>query len=163
MTKVRPLFALSYRGSEISHYWSCSVLIRLTNQMWLSCDWSYFGIFHLLIWVTYMPEVTRKHNTKMTFVIFKNTVLYLKYVIWLVEIMTHMQIQNSYKVHLNTISNGELSDPLSDSVNRGLTLVRFDISINLNCLCCSTIGRDTWYFRYDSLCVPSSLFSMPLC
>ena len=35
-----------------------------------------------------------------------------------------MQRQSSYKVHMNTISNGELSDPLCDSVNRGLTLVR---------------------------------------
>ena len=35
-----------------------------------------------------------------------------------------MQSQSSYKVHMNTISNGELSDPLCDSVNRGLTLVR---------------------------------------
>ena len=35
-----------------------------------------------------------------------------------------MQRQSSYKVHWNTISNGELSDPLSNSVNRGLTLVR---------------------------------------
>ena len=35
-----------------------------------------------------------------------------------------MQIQSSYKVHLNTISNGELSDPVCDSVNRGRTLVR---------------------------------------
>ena len=35
-----------------------------------------------------------------------------------------MQRQSSYKVHLNTISNGELSDPLCDSVTRGLTLVR---------------------------------------
>ena len=35
-----------------------------------------------------------------------------------------MQTQSSYKVHLNTICNGELSDPLCDSVNRGLTLVR---------------------------------------
>ena len=32
-----------------------------------------------------------------------------------------MQRQSSYKVHMNTISNGELSDPLCDSVNRGLT------------------------------------------
>ena len=32
-----------------------------------------------------------------------------------------MQIQNSYKVHLN---NGELSDPLLDRKNRGLTLLR---------------------------------------
>ena len=36
----------------------------------------------------------------------------------------NMQIQSSCKVHLNTISNKELSDPLWDSVNRGLTLVR---------------------------------------
>ena len=35
-----------------------------------------------------------------------------------------MQRQSSYKVHMNTISNGELSDPLCDRVNRGLTLVR---------------------------------------
>ena len=35
-----------------------------------------------------------------------------------------MQRQSSYKVHLNTASNGELSDPLCDSANRGLTLVR---------------------------------------
>ena len=35
-----------------------------------------------------------------------------------------MQRQSSYKVHLNMIFNGELSDPLCDSVNRGLTLVR---------------------------------------
>ena len=35
-----------------------------------------------------------------------------------------MQRQSSYKVHMNTITNGELSDPLCDSVMRGLTLVR---------------------------------------
>ena len=40
-----------------------------------------------------------------------------------------MQRQSSYKVHMNTISNGELSDPLCDSVNRGLTLVRLYIYV----------------------------------
>ena len=35
-----------------------------------------------------------------------------------------MQRQSSYKVYLNMISNGELPDPLCDSVNRGLTLDR---------------------------------------
>ena len=39
-----------------------------------------------------------------------------------------MQTQSSYKVHLNTICNGELSDPLCDSVHRGLTLVRLLLS-----------------------------------
>ena len=31
------------------------------------------------------------------------------------------KLQSLYKVHLNMISNGELLDPLCDSVNRGLT------------------------------------------
>ena len=34
------------------------------------------------------------------------------------------KLQNLYKVHLSMFSNGELSDPLSDSANRGLNLVR---------------------------------------
>ena len=34
------------------------------------------------------------------------------------------KLQSQYKFHLNMIRNGELSDPLCDSVNRGLTLVR---------------------------------------
>ena len=33
-----------------------------------------------------------------------------------------MQRQSSYKVHLNTICNGELSDPLCDSGNRDTAL-----------------------------------------
>ena len=79
-----------------------------------------------------MPEVTRKHNNKTTYIITA-----FKYATWLVEIM--MQYAN-YKVHLNTISNGELSDPICDRVNRGLTLVRlifdcflcFDCSLSVN-------------------------------
>ena len=31
---------------------------------------------------------------------------------------------HTYKVHLNTIGNGKLSDPLYNSVNGGMTLVR---------------------------------------
>ena len=42
-----------------------------------------------------------------------------------------MQIQSSYKVHLNTIRNGELSDPLCDSVNRGLTLARLELPLQI--------------------------------
>ena len=45
-----------------------------------------------------------------------------------------MQRQSSYKVHMNTISNGELSDPLCDSVNRGLTLVRLVFILEWNSL-----------------------------
>ena len=46
-----------------------------------------------------------------------------------------MQGQSSYKIHLNTMCNGELSDPLCDSVNRDMTLVRlvtFQPLIDLN-------------------------------
>ena len=57
------------------HYWSCSVLIILTNQSLLLFDWKYFGSFDLLIWVDYMPEVSRKCNNKTTFIIFKNFAL----------------------------------------------------------------------------------------
>ena len=41
-----------------------------------------------------------------------------------------MQIQSSYKVHLNTISNWELSDPICDSVDKGLTLVRLEVHVH---------------------------------
>ena len=34
------------------------------------------------------------------------------------------KLQSSYKVYVNTISNGELSDFLCDSVNRGLNWYR---------------------------------------
>ena len=42
-----------------------------------------------------------------------------------------MQRQGLYKFHLNTISNGEFSDPVCDSVNRGLTLIRLDTVVIL--------------------------------
>ena len=39
-----------------------------------------------------------------------------------------MQYANTIiKVHLNNISNGELTDPLCDNVKRGLTLVRLGL------------------------------------
>ena len=59
-----------------------------------------------------------------------NTALHLKYAIRLVQIM--MQ-QSAYKVHLNTISNAELSDLLCDGVNTGLTLVRLDTHNESKC------------------------------
>ena len=40
-----------------------------------------------------------------------------------------MQRQSSHKVYLNTISNGESLEPLCDTVNRGLTLVRLRIAV----------------------------------
>ena len=65
-----------------------------------------------------MPEVTRKRRNKTIFVIFTNRALIGR---------NHdaiCKLQSSYKVHLNTISNRKLSDPLCDSVNKGLTIVR---------------------------------------
>ena len=44
---------------------------------------------------------------------------------------THVPIsklQSFYKVHLNMISNGELSDPLCDSVNRDFGQIVFSSS-----------------------------------
>ena len=54
-----------------------------------------------------------------------------------------MQIQSSYKVHLNTISCGELSDPLCNNVNRGLTLV-WSVSFN-------TVFKLSSLFEVESL------------
>ena len=60
----------------------------------------------------------------------------------------------NYKVHLNTISNGELSDPLCDSVNRGLTLVRLQQFLppvgNLRYICW---GSDINYHSEKSIVV----------
>ena len=119
LTKVRPLFTLLHRGSDNS-----PLLIVFSAKyidqsnltfMRLKVFWKHLP-FDLLISVDYTPEVIRKHNNKTTG--FK-----MCYLIW----RNHdaiCKLQSSYKVHKNTISNGELSDPLSDRVNRGLTLVR---------------------------------------
>ena len=101
------------------YYWSCSVLIILTNQSLLLFDSKYCGSFDLLIWVDYMSEVARKLNNKTTFII---KITELHYLIGR-NIDTICKLQSSYKVQLNTISNVELSDPICDSVNRVLTLV----------------------------------------
>ena len=105
------------------YYWSCSVLIILTNQSLLLFDSKYCGSFDLLIWVDYMSEVARKLNNKTTFII---KITELHYLIGR-NIDTICKLQSSYKVQLNTISNVELSDPLCESVNRGLTLVNLCI------------------------------------
>ena len=49
-----------------------------------------------------------------------------------------MRRQSSYKVHLNTICNVELSDPLCDRIKRGLTLVRlsYDKQYNMKYTSC---------------------------
>ena len=76
-----------------------------------------------------MSEVTRNRK----FHHLQNYTLKLRYLIGLNHDAIS-KIQSLYKIHLNTISNGELSDPLchsvnkmSDplchSVNRGMTLV----------------------------------------
>ena len=51
-----------------------------------------------------------------------------------------MQLHASYQVHLNMISNGELSDPLCDIVKRGLTLVRLRFGVIINQLQSSFYG-----------------------
>ena len=98
----------------------------MTNQLWLLCVWGYFESFDLLIWVDYMPKVIRKRN--FHHLQKQCTAFSISYLIG----RNHdaiCKLQSSYKVHLNTISNGELSDPLCNSVNRGLTLFRLAICI----------------------------------
>ena len=88
LTKFRPLLTLSHRGSDNS-----PLLIvfggNYIDQSNVTFMWpKQFGSFDLLIWVNHMSEVTRKHNSKMTFVIFNNTARRLKYAIWLIGIIT---------------------------------------------------------------------------
>ena len=52
---------------------------------------------------------------------------------------------------MNTISNGELSDPLCDSVNRGLTLVRLRF-VNI-----SILSNADQYMQQDLYCNPDLL------
>ena len=85
-------------------------LILLKRQWFTKASWQN----HQLLWIKQFNAINIRHFPQ-------HTTLNLKHAIWLVESMTQ---QSSYKVHLNTISNGELSDPLCDSVNIDLTLVR---------------------------------------
>ena len=70
-----------------------------------------------------MSEVTRKryfHHLQKYCTAFKlRHLIDRKY-----DAIYKKQSKYMYKVHLNTIRNGELSDPICDSVNRDLTSVR---------------------------------------
>ena len=73
-----------------------------------------------------MSDLTRKRKLHH---LLKNTdALKLRYLIGQ-NYDAISKLQNLYKVHLNTISNGELSDPLCDSLNRSLTLVRLPLTV----------------------------------
>ena len=106
---------LRYRIVDLitPHYWSCSVLITLTNQIVTLMRLKVFRKlwpFDLLIWVHYMPEVTRKLNLRN------------------LRGLSHVAIcklQSSSKCRFSTTRNGKLWDPLCDRVKRGLTLVRW--------------------------------------
>ena len=96
LTKVRPLFLLEDLINP--HYWSCSLLIILTNQIvYLHSTTWYFGSFDLLIWsawVDYMPEMTWKCNKRLSSSSkYCCTAVCLKYTIWLVLII--MQYANT--------------------------------------------------------------------
>ena len=105
LTKVRPL--LTHTGSDNSPYWSCSVIFILTNQI---VTFIYLSI-----------SLSGLHARG-------DTALHLKHVIWFGRNHDEViQIQSSYRVYLNAINNGVLSDPLCDRVNKSLTLVRLEI------------------------------------
>ena len=85
LTKVRPLFSLSHRGSDNSPL--LVVFNAYYSRNLYSTSW-YFVWSMLSDWLK-----------------------------------SWRNMQSSYKVQLNTTSYGELSDPLCNSVNIGLTLV----------------------------------------
>ena len=112
LTKFRPLFTLSHRGSNNSPL----MIVFSANQTEISGIWKYFGSFDILtlkIWEDYIPEITRKRklNEWKYCNAFK-----LRYLIG--------QNRNAKSKVLNTISNGELSNPLCDSGKRSLTIAR---------------------------------------
>ena len=86
ISKVRPLFTISNRGSDHS-----PLLIVSSGD---NIDRSKNLDFYVTEGIS--EALTVDLSTKVTFIIFKNTALCLKYAIWLVEIM--MQYAN-YKVH----------------------------------------------------------------
>ena len=87
---LKPDLYLRYRIEDLTtpHYWLCSVLIILTNQILTFMRLKVFRKLWFFAWINYIPKVTRKRINKTTFIIFKNTALRLKYAIWFVEIMT---------------------------------------------------------------------------
>ena len=97
--KVRPLFTLSHRGSD-------------NSLLLMVFKWTLYELYWVMIstnqiaYLNAMQYFWRWQNRKPIFSRIKVT------------------IDWSMKLALNTISNGELSNPLCDSVNRGLTLVR---------------------------------------
>ena len=101
------------------HYWSCSVLIIMTNQIWTSTrlPGSFYGLH-----VIDMLEMTRKVILKKDFHL-QNTALHLKHAIWLVKIMTQ---------YANTTLIQSSLEPEQYSENRGLTLVRLILKPLLN-------------------------------
>ena len=76
------------------------------------------------------PIVTfmRLKESQTTFVIFKITAL--RFGILYLIVRNHDTICK-YKVQVKRISNGELSDPLCYSVDKGLTLVRLSIQVQI--------------------------------
>ena len=120
ITKVRSLFSLSHRGSDTCNS-PLLIVFRPSIVTFLRLK-----VFRKLRHVD-LGRLHARSDTKTTFIIFKNTSLRLKYDFWLVEIMARYAklIQSLYNVQLNTISTWELSHPLSNSVKRGLILVRF--------------------------------------
>ena len=143
LTKVRPLFTLSHRGSDESPLlivFSANYIDQLNCDLY-STTW-YFGSFDQ---VDHMPEVTQKCNNKTTLIIFK--ILHSDWnrqSDWS-KSWCNMQVQILYKDHLNTISNGDLSDPLCDSINRGLTSVRLNLIYwNMNTLWISDLVIIFW-------------------
>ena len=114
MTKVRPLLM-----HQMTHYyWSCSVLIIYTNQIWTSARLP--DISEVFIFRSEWATCWRWHEKCFHL---QNTALHLKHAIWLVKIMT--QYANTTLIQ-SSLEHEQYSE------NSGLTLVRLILKPLLN-------------------------------
>ena len=97
-------------------YWSFSVLIILTNQI---VTFIRLKVFRKL-WPFDLSRLHGRGDTKTSQQnhYLQNTAPRINTLSDSSKSWRKMQIQSSYKVHLITISNGEWSDPLCESVKR---------------------------------------------
>ena len=112
LTKVRPLFTLLHRGSD-----NYPILIVLSANYIHQSNRDFYANEGISEALTFWPFVLSRLHARRRHLQKYCTVFEIRYLIgWDHEAI--YKLQSSYKVHLNTISNGELSDSLCDNVNR---------------------------------------------
>ena len=100
-------------------YLSCLVIILLTDQIVTFIQLSYFERFGFYIWVVFMPEIRRQCNNKFTATISKHCVLFQSPFPYFIC----RNYDGICKIK-SSISNYQLSDPIWDNIDKGMTLCR---------------------------------------